>query len=48
MGFEGKLLIVKMPDINPKQYREKGTKHRLPSLNADGQQSQRQSEDPYP
>ena len=43
MGFEGKLLIMKMPDINPKKDREKGTKHRLPSLNADGQQSQRQS-----
>ena len=47
MGFEGKLLIVKMPDISPKKYKEKGTKHRLPSPNADGQQSQRQSEDPY-
>ena len=46
MGFEGKLLISENARYKPKKYREKGTKHRLPSLNADGQQSQRRSEDP--
>ena len=44
MGFEGKLLLSE----NARQNREKGTKHRLPAPSADGQQSQRWSEDPYP
>ena len=48
MGFEVKLLISE----NARPYsktrsREKGTKHRLPALNADGQPSQRRSVDPY-
>ena len=43
MGFEGKLLLSeKMPDIILRQKnREKGMKHRLPALSADGQQSPR-------
>ena len=49
MGFEGKLLLSENARRNFKtKNREKGTKHRLPALSADGQQSQRRSVDPYP
>ena len=48
MGFEVKLLLSE----NARHYsktrnREKGTKHRLPAPNADGQSSQRRPVDPY-
>ena len=43
MGFEGKLLLSeKMLDVILQQKnREKGTKHRIPALSADGQQRPR-------
>ena len=48
MGFEAKLLLSENARCNSRtRSREKGTKHRLPALNADGQSSQRRSVDPY-
>ena len=48
MGFEVKLLLSEnaRPYSNTRN-REKGTKHRLPALNADGQSGQRRSVDSY-
>ena len=48
MGFEVKLLLSENARRNSKtENREKGTKHRLPAPNADGQPSPQRSVDPY-
>ena len=48
MGFEVKLLLSgNARPYSKTRSREKGTKHRLPAVNADGQSSQRRSVDPY-